>query len=60
MVATIGSVDEFVAVKERISPIPLVERPILGVSFVHVYVDAPPTFCVVNSIIEVLSPLQTT
>jgi len=36
MVATIGAVDELVAVKARISPIPLLERPILGVSFVHV------------------------
>ena len=35
-VATIGAVDELVAVKARIFPLPLAERPILGVSFIHV------------------------
>ena len=36
IVATTGAVVILVAVKARISPLPLSERPILGVLFVHV------------------------
>ena len=35
-VATIGAADELVAVKARIFPLPLPERPIFGLLFVHV------------------------
>jgi len=54
IVAVIGAVPVFVAVKDPISPEPLDARPMDVVLFVHAYVVVPPLFVVVKFTADVL------
>ena len=60
IVAVIGAVVKFTAIKAPILPEPLADKPILGVLFVQVYVVVPPVFEVVKFIAAVFAALQTT
>ena len=56
MLAVIGALFVFIAVKERISPLPFAERPILGVLFIHAYDFTKLKFFVENIIVSFYSP----
>ena len=58
MVATSVLVVLFVAVNDRISPLPLAAKPISVLSLVHAYVVVPPVFKVEKLISLISSPAQ--
>ena len=60
IVAITGAVPELVAVKEMISPVPLADNPIPGVSFVHEYEVVPTVLLVLKVNTAVAELLQTT
>jgi len=59
IVATRGELPELVATNEGILPLPLTANPIVGWSFVQVYVATSPVLTVVNVTVVVFSPLHT-
>ena len=58
MLATSVLVVLFVAVNDRISPLPLAAKPISVLSLVHAYVVVPPVFKVEKLISLISSPAQ--
>ena len=58
IVAVAVDVVEFVAGNAGIFPVPLEDKPIDGLSFVHLYVVVPPVFTVLKAIWVVLEPLH--